>query len=174
MPVSPILLVDADPDNRSVYRMYFERVGALEVKEAASGGEALTMLQESPRPSVIIFDLVLPDMDGFDLCEQMRASSGAAAEGADPPPLIALTGWPLYAAERARLHALGVSLALQKPCPPDKLLADIRALVAKSRELRAQSNATRARSVELQSQSGELLRKLARLARPKTRDRHSG
>lgn len=164
----PVLIVDMSADNRDLYRAYFEGVADLSVKDAATGADALLALERPPQPDIVVFDLVLPDIDGFSFCEQL-----AAAKVDEPPALVVLTGWPLREQERSLLDALGVSYALQKPCAPQELLEDVQALRARSGETGARAEAARQRAQRLQQKSGMLIERAreiaSRLPRPADR-----
>ena len=67
------------------------------VKEAGSGAEALTAMRTAA-PDLVLLDLLLPDMMGFDVLDQMQAAPDLRAI-----PVIVLTNKDLTAAERERL-----------------------------------------------------------------------
>jgi CheY-like chemotaxis protein len=71
MPTAPILVVDDDPDMRDMTRRMLERMG-ITVHEAADGAEALAWLTINPRPSIILLDLMMPVMDGFEVLDRLR------------------------------------------------------------------------------------------------------
>jgi CheY-like chemotaxis protein len=71
-PAGPILIVEDDPDMRSAMTMILESAG-YEVVGASEGREALDRLREPSRPCLILLDLMLPGMDGFELrVQQMQ------------------------------------------------------------------------------------------------------
>jgi len=67
-----ILIVDDDPSNRLLLKEILTSNG-YEVKMARKGGEALNMVQEDP-PSAVILDVLLPDMNGLQICRKMKSS----------------------------------------------------------------------------------------------------
>jgi signal transduction histidine kinase/DNA-binding response OmpR family regulator len=71
MATAPILVVDDDPDMRDMTRRMLERMG-ITVHEAADGAEALAWLTVNPRPSIILLDLMMPVMDGFEVLDRLR------------------------------------------------------------------------------------------------------
>ena len=75
-----ILVVDDEPTIREVVRRYLERDG-YQVMEAEDGPTALNILETTP-PNLLILDLMLPGMDGFQIIEKLRAQSN------DTPILI--------------------------------------------------------------------------------------
>ena len=97
-----------------------------DVLEAGDGMGALEAMQAA-RPDVVVTDLALPRMDGYELMERMRAD-----ERLRDVPVIALSGFSgVEHEERAR--KAGSSLLLQKPCLPDDLARAVEA-AAKSRK----------------------------------------
>ena len=70
-----VLVVDDEPDVLLLCRVNLEFEG-YEVREAVDGEEALAALRQR-RPDVVLLDVMLPGVNGFELCEQMRASGDA-------------------------------------------------------------------------------------------------
>ena len=70
---SRILVVEDDPDIGNMLRTYFENQG-FEVSLAARGSDALSLTRHS-LPQLIVLDIMLPDMDGYEVCRQLRSSS---------------------------------------------------------------------------------------------------
>jgi DNA-binding response OmpR family regulator len=68
-----VLIVDDDPDIRSLYRLVLRQEG-LEVMEAASGQEALSLV-EVDIPALVLLDIMMPDMDGYEVCRRLRANA---------------------------------------------------------------------------------------------------
>ncbi len=68
-----VLVVDDDPEMRRMTRRMLERMG-LEIGEAADGQQALTWLESNPAPSIILLDLMMPVMDGFEFLDRIRNS----------------------------------------------------------------------------------------------------
>jgi PleD family two-component response regulator len=71
--MSKILIVEDSPDISDMLRLFFEKQG-FEVMLAARGGEALTLTRHAV-PHLLILDIMLPDMDGYEVCRSLRASS---------------------------------------------------------------------------------------------------
>ena len=100
---------------------------SLEVTHVADGQSGLTRLQgqdASPLPDLVILDLMLPDMDGLEVCRRIRSLQGGAAQ----VPVLMLTakGDPL---DRIIGLELGADDYLPKPFEPRELLARIRAIL---------------------------------------------
>jgi CheY-like chemotaxis protein len=118
----PVLVVDDDPVVRELLRRQLEAEG-YRVSEAGDGRAALTRLREAV-PGVILLDLMMPEMDGFELMEAMRREVGWASI-----PVVVLTAKDLTAEDRERLNGR-VERVLQKGAyTRDVLLADVRRLV---------------------------------------------
>ena len=66
-----VLIVDDDSFLLSMYSMKFEKNG-FETKVAANGSEALEVLRNGYTPDVLIMDLIMPIMDGFDMYENIK------------------------------------------------------------------------------------------------------
>ena len=69
-----VLILEDEENIRSFVIINLRRAG-YEVIEAATGQEALTRLQENPDVGVAILDVMLPDIDGFEVCRRIRANS---------------------------------------------------------------------------------------------------
>jgi CheY-like chemotaxis protein len=118
----PVLVVDDDPVVRDLLRRQLEAEG-YRVSEAADGRAALARLREGV-PGVVLLDLMMPEMDGFELIEAMRREAGWAGI-----PVVVLTAKDLTAEDRERLNG-GVERVLQKGAyTKDALLGEVRRLV---------------------------------------------
>ena len=115
-----VLLVE-QPDGRDMLKVALEHVG-FEVDFANDGESALT-IAAARAPAVIIVDIVLPGMDGWELAQRLRDVYGAAIR------LVALTslGDP---EDRAKSAAAGFDVHLVKPVQPGKVRDTIRHLLA--------------------------------------------
>ena len=72
-----VLLVDDDPDLRSLYRLVLRQAG-LEVIEAESGKQALSLAQ-TEKPDLVLLDVMMPEMDGYEVCRRLRADPQTAS-----------------------------------------------------------------------------------------------
>jgi chemosensory pili system protein ChpA (sensor histidine kinase/response regulator) len=126
-PASPptVLLVEDHTDSRQMYAEFLRM--QFTVVEAADGVNALEVMEETC-PDVVVTDLTLPRMDGFELLRRMKADARLK-----DVPVIALSGFS-GADHEARAREAGSSLVLQKPCLPDDLARAI-ADAARSRKL---------------------------------------
>lgn len=117
-PVRPTLLcIDDDPLVLHFYRTFLDRHG-YRVLTAAEGLEGLALAQRD-RPDVILLDVMLRGLSGFDICRKFRA-----APGLRDIPIILMTVWE-EASVRSTGHQAGATLTLHKPSDPERLLAAI-------------------------------------------------
>ncbi|MEM7021370.1 MAG: response regulator [Pseudomonadota bacterium] len=120
-----ILIVEDDVDTRRWLAQALAAEG-WKVTEADNGRVALQRLDEA-RPDLILLDLLMPEMDGFEFLTEMRS---------DPAlrdlPVVVITSADLSEADRQRLNG-GVERVLQKSdFAPDALLSEVRSLVEKA------------------------------------------
>lgn len=111
-----ILIVDDNAITRKLVRFSLETAG-FDVREAGSCEEALAAAAQGP--DLILQDLVLPDIDGFELLERVRAIVGAHV------PILAFTGLMSKIAE-ARLGTSGFDDVISKPIEPTRLREVVR------------------------------------------------
>lgn len=120
-----VLLVDDYPDNRDIYAQFLIYSG-LRVEEADNGHQALDKAF-TLRPDVIVMDLSLPGLDGWEATRRLKQ---------DPRtrdiPVIALTGHALAGDSEGAFDA-GCDAFITKPCLPERLLDEIRAIVPAAR-----------------------------------------
>jgi len=116
-----ILVVDDDPDLRDLIGYTLRRDGYF-VIEAEDGIVALLM-SEVERPDLVLLDVNLPRLDGFEVCRRLRAASAV--------PIVMLT---VRGAEEDQVRGLdlGADDYLAKPFSPRTLLARVRALLRRS------------------------------------------
>ena len=116
-----VLLVDDYLDARQMYTAYLEYSG-FSVVQATNGVEALREALES-RPDIILMDLSLPVMDGWEATRQLKADPRTAKI-----PVVALTGQSLRNPDGAK--EVGCEAFLTKPCLPEDLVQEIRRVLA--------------------------------------------
>jgi CheY-like chemotaxis protein len=122
MPASIGLVVDDDASVRRLFSEVLQR-GGIRVLEAVSGRDALRLARSSP-PDFVVTDLEMADMDGLELCRQLRRSPATTLV-----PIVLVTG--AGAAQAGDATAAGCDVVLLKPCPPALLLATIRRLLVR-------------------------------------------
>ncbi len=120
-----ILVADDLPDAARSLAMLCELYGA-EVRFALSGEETVTVA-ESFRPQIVLLDISMPGMSGYDAARAIRR----APWGADMV-LIALTGWG-RSTDLAQARAAGFDAHLLKPVEPEALIRTISDLRARRR-----------------------------------------
>lgn len=126
-----VLVVDDDADIRRLVRISLELDGH-EVTEAADGVEALRAVDPVP-PDVMVLDVTMPRLDGWEVLVRLRAGGAA---GAAAVPVILLTALDA-GVDRIRGGVEGVVRYLTKPFDPDDLRAEVlRAMDAPAPELR--------------------------------------
>jgi CheY-like chemotaxis protein len=105
-PPCPVLLVDDDRATRAITRNILEREG-WRVSDAENGSTALKCMEQE-RPSLIILDLLMPEMDGFEFADRVRMRPEWRSI-----PMIVVTGKDLTADDRQRLSG-SVEMILDK------------------------------------------------------------
>jgi len=113
-----ILVVDDEANIRELARLYLEKEGYA-VVTATDGEQALAEVRQDP-PALMVLDLMLPKMDGWDVCRQIRASSDL--------PIIMLTARDEDVDKIVGLE-LGADDYLTKPFNPRELVARVRAIL---------------------------------------------
>jgi CheY-like chemotaxis protein len=125
-----VMAVDDEEDALGLLRVVLEAAGA-EVLTMSSASEALQRVGEA-RPDVMVVDLGMPQMDGFEFMARIRASSNADIANT---PAAALTA---FARSEDRTKALenGFEMHLAKPVDPGELVASIATLVRRGQRRR--------------------------------------
>jgi DNA-binding response OmpR family regulator len=120
-----ILLVDDEPSIRELLRMYLEREG-FQV-ESVSDGEAALEAFARLQPVLIILDLMLPKLDGYEVCKRIRARNAATA-------ILMLTARDEDIDKIVGLE-LGADDYLTKPFNPHELVARVKAILRRTDRL---------------------------------------
>lgn len=123
-PQPSVLLVEDDQAGRRLYAEWLTLAG-FTVKQAHNGLQALEHALEIV-PDVIVTDLHIPGIDGFELARRLRLDPRTRHV-----PIVAVTGYAAFAADPSRAQRAGCDTVLEKPCTPDDLEAAIRALMAR-------------------------------------------
>ena len=132
-----ILALDDDPDSLEVVRTILQASGA-EVIAASTPPEALRLLQER-RPQVLISDIGMPDMDGFELIRRVRALADTQL---CMVPALALSAFARKE-DRERAFACGFTDYIVKPVTPALLVEAVAALLDAGARSAATAGATR-------------------------------
>jgi CheY-like chemotaxis protein len=122
-----VLVVEDNADSRAAAQLMLEARGA-RVYAAEDGAEALRICASAPRIHIIVSDLAMPNVDGFELSRRLRADPRCG-----DLPIVALTGMGRDLDHLRTLEA-GFTAHVQKPADPDVLVALIRHLVGKRRD----------------------------------------
>jgi CheY-like chemotaxis protein len=117
-----VLLVEDDPQGRRLYADWLA-VAGFRVEQAHNGLQALERARET-MPDVIVTDLHIPGIDGFELARQLRLDVRTRAI-----PVLAITGYAAFAADPERARRAGCDAVLPKPCSAEDLEAAIRTLM---------------------------------------------
>jgi two-component system cell cycle response regulator DivK len=116
-----VLIVDDVQDNRTVYVLFLKFSG-FRVAEAENGADALRQA-EALMPDIIVMDLSLPVMDGWEATRRLKRDPRTKKI-----PVVVLTGHALPEHAQAAREA-GCDLVITKPCLPDQLLDAIRRIL---------------------------------------------
>lgn len=119
-----VLVVDDEPMARTLLRLMLVRAG-FEVVEAEDGYDALDKLKEG-EPDVMILDVMMPGIDGFHVCETVRATPNTSEL-----PIIMLSAKTDLASVNKGLR-LGANKYLTKPISPEELTRQVRDVLQNS------------------------------------------
>ncbi len=116
-----VLIVEDDPDTANLVQLYLRRDG-YKVLSAPDGREGLKLAQDAG-PDLVVLDLMLPGMDGLEVCRELRRNSNV--------PIIMLTA---RVEEEDRLEGLnlGADDYVTKPFSPRELAARVRAVLRRT------------------------------------------
>lgn len=113
-PKKIVLVVDDAPENIQVLSAILKP--SYKVKAATSGERALKIARSDKPPDLILLDIMMPEMDGYEVCRQLKADDHTKAI-----PVIFITGMSDDAEQQKGL-ALGAEAYLTKPVDPDEVL----------------------------------------------------
>ena len=117
-----ILVVDDYQDAREMYAEYLQFSG-FRVAEARNGNEAVDQAFKL-KPDLILMDLSLPGMDGWEATRRLKAD-----QATKNIPIVALTGHALAGASEGARKA-GCDSFVTKPCLPDDLVVEVRRMLS--------------------------------------------
>ena len=130
-PMQQLLMIEDDARLAQMVGEYLGRSG-FAVTHAIDAKAGMALLQEPPegsKPELVILDLMLPDMDGLEVCRRLRALPGES--GQVPVLMLTAKGDPM---DRIVGLELGADDYLPKPFEPRELLARIRAILRRRGE----------------------------------------
>jgi len=110
-----VALIDDDPDIREIARFALVDLGGLTVRSWEDGRKFLAEYEDW-RPQIVLLDLEMPGMDGWETMTALRARAAAA------PPVVVMSGRPEIATADGIIGSIG------KPFDPLSLADDLRAL----------------------------------------------
>ena len=116
-----ILVVEDEPSIKEILELYLER-GGFQVSSVANGREALEALEAS-QPDLVVLDLMLPEVDGFEITRRIRSSGDT--------PIIMLTARRSEVDRIAGLE-MGADDYVVKPFSPQEVVSRVRAVLRRS------------------------------------------
>jgi DNA-binding NarL/FixJ family response regulator len=125
-----ILIVDDDITLRTALIRYLQNRG-YSVQEATSGTEGLNLFEQNP-PDVVVSDIMMPEMDGWEFCRRLRAMRSGQLV-----PFIFLSSRK-EVDDRIQGHQIGADDYLIKPFDPKELVAKIEAQLERSRRIHSE------------------------------------
>ncbi|MEF2966047.1 response regulator transcription factor [Paenibacillus sp. M1] len=127
--MAKILIVDDDPHIRELVRVFLEEAG-METAEAEDGKKALAALEQA-RADLVILDIMMPNMDGWELCRELRRLY-------NDMPLLMLTAKG-ETRQLVKGFELGTDDYLVKPFEPAELIARVKALLKRYQIIASQT-----------------------------------
>jgi DNA-binding NarL/FixJ family response regulator len=119
-----ILVVDDDEGFRSMLSVVFRQAG-YRAREAATGEEALELARRE-RPALVVLDVCLPGISGYEVCHELREAFG------DRLPIVFVSGQRTESLDRVAGLLLGGDDYLVKPFAPDELLIRVHKLIRRA------------------------------------------
>lgn len=129
-----IVIVEDEPDIAGIIEMWLRGEG-FETVVAGDGEQALEAVTQR-RPDLVVLDLMLPDLDGIEVCKRLRSDHRTASI-----PVIMLTARTMTSDRVAGLVA-GADDYVSKPFEPEELVARVQTTLQRARELRGTSPLT--------------------------------
>jgi putative two-component system response regulator len=117
-----ILLVDDEPSNIDLLKGVLSP--SYKIKAAIKGEVALKIAQKEPPPDLIVLDVMMPAMDGYEVCRQLKASPATANI-----PVIFVSGHT-DPEEQQKGLACGATAFIAKPITPEQVIAAVQAALA--------------------------------------------
>lgn len=142
-----VLAVDDTPENLDVVRGLL--VPTYKVKVAINGATALKIAEKQP-PDIILLDIMMPDMDGYEVCRRLKSNPATAAI-----PVIFLTAKD-QTADEAEGFALGAADYIHKPVNPPILQARVKTHIALKKSMDDLNELSRALAAAKQRMEIEL------------------
>jgi pilus assembly protein CpaE len=125
--MSTVLVIDDDPNTLRLLGYMLER-GGFQVRQAGDGEDGLAKAFEQP-PDLIVLDVMMPGLNGYQVCERLRGDPRTAHV-----PVIILTARAQRIDEQTALES-GADLYMSKPVTPDELVARVGELISRPRDV---------------------------------------
>jgi len=119
-----ILCIEDEPEMIDLIRLILSRCG-FEVKGASGGREGLEMVRKE-KPDLVLLDLMMPDMDGWEVYQQMKANKATSTI-----PVIVVTAKAQSIDKVLGLHIAKVDDYIAKPFSPQELLNSVENVLKK-------------------------------------------
>ena len=117
-----VLLVEDDQAGRQMYADWLTQAG-FSVEQAHNGLQALERAFAST-PDVVVTDLNIPGIDGFELTRRLKLDPRTSAV-----PVVAVTGYAAFASDPGRAQRAGCDAVLEKPCSAEALESAVRSFI---------------------------------------------
>jgi two-component system, NarL family, nitrate/nitrite response regulator NarL len=147
-----VLIVDDDADFRSLVAALLSRAGFSPL-EAPTGEEALAIVRQE-RPALVLLDVALPGVNGYEVCRQLREEWGEGLA------IIFISGTRIESLDRVAGLLIGADDYILKPCDPGELLARLRRFLTRSSYAHGYDNGKRVNGASLTTRESEVLRML--------------
>ena len=151
-----ILIVDDIPENLDVLSSVLR--SQYKVKAALNGERALKIAASESQPDMILLDIMMPEMDGYEVCRRLKANPATAKI-----PVVFITAKNQEEDETKGL-ALGAVDYMTKPISPPLVLARVHTHLALYDQSRVLEQKVRERTAELQQTRQEIIKRLGRAA----------
>jgi len=151
-----LLVVDDTPENIDILSGILRK--DYKVKAALNGMKALSIASQEPRPDLILLDIMMPEMDGYEVCEALKANPFTANI-----PVIFITAKSEEKDEELGLK-LGAVDYITKPISPAIVLARVKTHLALYNQSLALEDKVRQRTEELHNTRLEIIERLGRAA----------
>lgn len=164
LPAATILVVDDEPTNISILAQLLSP--EYQVLVANNGARALELVASDHQPDLVLLDVMMPEMSGFEVCERMKSSPLTA----DIPVIFVTAMSDAHSEEHG--FALGAVDYISKPVVPSIVMARVRAHLALHDQTRALEGLVKERTRELNETRLKVIQRLGRAA--EYRDNETG
>jgi CheY-like chemotaxis protein len=158
-----VLVVEDHDDSREMYCRFLQTAGYWTLG-AANGREGLAAVRRY-RPQVVVTDIGMPGMDGWEFAQALREN-----DLAHDICIIAVSGWATHDGVDRPACLSSVDVVLTKPCLPEDLLREIQNLLARRRLARLPAHAQIANANDARGPSAGLIERSAKPPKRRSRD----